>query len=283
MRKEKVVLITGCSTGIGRELCRILTGQGYTVIATARDVNAIENLHAAMILPLDVTDRQSIADAVKKVIARFHRIDILVNNAGYSLRGALEEVDVEDSKKVFDVNVFGILNVIKAVVPEMRRNDSGRILNIGSISGKFVQPVNGIYCASKHAVEALSDALRLELRGFKIQTTVIEPGPIETNFFKTLDRTSNSLLSGTDSCYSHFYETDAKFRKIQKRTPVNDAAVAISKIIAQKRLKPRYKVAVPLTSRLMVHFPDRLKEYIMRRVYPSNPQKSIVTSVPDKL
>ncbi len=265
MNKETVALITGCSTGIGRELCEILTDKGCTVVATARDVNAIKDLHAAMTLPLDVTDRQSVDDAVSKVIAQFHKIDLLVNNAGYSLRGALEEVNVENSKKVFDVNVFGIINMIKAVVPEMRRNKSGRIINIGSISGKFVQPINGVYCASKHAVEALTDALRLELHSFHIETAVIEPGPIETHFFKTLDRTSGELLASPDSCYSHFYEADVNYRKIQKRTPVSEAASTIAKIIAKKKLKPRYKVAVPFMFRLIIHLPDSLKERIMRK------------------
>lgn len=265
MNKKTVALITGCSTGIGRELCKILTDKGYIVVATARDVNSINDLHAAMTLPLDVTDRQSVDDAVSKVIARFHKIDLLVNNAGYSLRGALEEVNVENSKKIFDVNVFGILNLVQAVVPEMRRNKSGRIINIGSISGKFVQPINGIYCASKHAVEALTDALRLELHSFHIQTSVIEPGPIETNFFKTLDGTSGELLASPNSCYSHFYKVDVNYRKIQKRTPVNEAAETIAKIIAKKKLKSRYKVAVPFMFRLIIHFPDSLKERIMRK------------------
>lgn len=100
MNQETVALITGCSTGIGRQLCRILTDKGYTVVATARNVDSIKNLDTALTMPLDVTDRQSIADAVSKVISRYHKIDLLVNNAGYSLRGALEEVDVENSKGV---------------------------------------------------------------------------------------------------------------------------------------------------------------------------------------
>lgn len=264
MSKGTVALITGCSTGIGRELCQILTNKGYMVIATARDVKSIKNLHAAMTLPLDVTNSQSIDDAISKVIERFHKIDLLVNNAGYSLRGALEEVNIENSQKVFDVNVFGILNMTKAVVPEMRRNKSGRIINIGSISGKFVQPINGVYCASKYAVEAITDALRFELHSFHIETAVIEPGPIDTHFFKTLDHTSGKLLANSNSCYSHFYEADVNYRKIQKRTPVNEAAATIAKIIEKRKLKARYKVAVPFMLKLLIHLPDSLKERIMR-------------------
>lgn len=265
MCKEKVALITGCSTGIGRELCKILTDKGYTVVATARNVNSISDLHTAMTLPLDVTDRKSVDDAVSKVIAQFHKIDLLVNNAGYSMRCALEEVNVENSKKVFDVNVFGIINMIKAVVPEMRRNKSGRIINIGSISGKFVQPINGVYCASKHAVEAITDVLRLELNRFHIEAAIIEPGPIETHFFKTLDRTSGELLANPNSCYFDFYEADVNYRKIQKRASVNEAATMIAKIIERNKLKSRYKVAVPFAFRLIIHLPDSLKERILRK------------------
>lgn len=264
MNKETVVLITGCSTGIGRELCRVLTDKGYTVIATARNVNSIEKLHTALTLSLDVTDRQSVTDVVGEVITRFHKIDILINNAGYSLRGALEEVDIENSKRVFDVNVFGILNLIQAVVPEMRKNKSGRIINLGSISGKFVQSINGVYCASKHAVEALTDAMRLELHGFGIEATTVEPGPIDSNFFKTLDRTSRELLSNPNSCYYRFYKSDIDYRKIQKKTSVNKAATEIEKIIAKKKLRPRYKIAVPFLFRVVIHLPDNLKESIMR-------------------
>lgn len=265
MNQEMVALITGCSTGIGRVLCRMLTEKGYIVIATARNVNTIKDLHTALALPLDVTDRQSVDLAVREVITRFGKIDLLINNAGYSLRGALEDVDIENSKRVFDVNVFGILNLIQVVVPEMRRNQHGRIINIGSISGKFTQPINGVYCASKYAVEALTDALRLELHEFGIDSTVIEPGPIETNFFETLGRTSGELLSNPNSCYTHLYQEDISFREIQKRTSVDKAATEIVKICFQKKLQPRYKVAVPFMFRLITHLPDQLKELIMKR------------------
>lgn len=183
MKNETVVLITGCSTGIGRELCKILSERGYIVVATARKVEALKDLTVSLKLQLDVTQKESISVAMEEVIARFKKIDILVNNAGYSTRGALEEININSVKSMLDVNVFGIINMIQAVVPEMRKKQFGKIINIGSISGKFVQPINGAYCASKYAVEAISDTLRLELHNYNIQATVIEPGPIKTNFF----------------------------------------------------------------------------------------------------
>lgn len=265
MKKGIVVLITGCSTGIGRELCKILFDKGYTVVATARNVEALKDLSASLKLSLDVIQRESIYAAINEVISQFHKIDILVNNAGYSIRGALEEIDVNGAKSMFDVNVFGIMNMIQAVVPEMRMKQSGKIINIGSISGKFVQPINGAYCASKYAVEALSDALRLELHDYNIQVTVIEPGPVKTNFFKTLVHNSSDLISNPDSCYSHFYESDARNRSKQELTDPTEAAKAISDIILKKQLNSRYKVAVPFTYSMITYFPDSLKEYFMKK------------------
>jgi NADP-dependent 3-hydroxy acid dehydrogenase YdfG len=265
MKKEIVVLVTGCSTGIGQELCNILFDKGYKVIATARNVEDLKDLPASLKLPLDVTKKESIHAAVNEVISRFHKIDILVNNAGYSIRGALEEINVSSAKSMFEVNVFGIINMIQAVVPQMRKKQSGKIINIGSISGKFAQPVNGVYCASKFAVEALSDALRIELSSYNIQVTVIEPGPMKTNFFQTLVHNSSDLMSKSSSCYSHFYESDARNRKNQNLADPKEAAKAISDIILKRRLNSRYKVAVPFTYSMITYFPDSLKEYFLKK------------------
>ncbi len=265
MKNETVVLITGCSTGIGRELCSILSERGYIVVATARNVETLKDLPVSLKLSLDVTQKESISVAMEEVIARFKKIDILVNNAGYSTRGALEEIDVRSAKSMFDVNVFGIINMIQVVVPEMRKKQFGKIINIGSISGKFVQPINGAYCASKYAVEAISDALRLELHNNNIQATVIEPGPIKTNFFKTMANNSNNLMTNQDSYYSTFYEADAKYRNDQNLTNLKEAAKTIVNIISKRRLKPRYKVAVPLAYNIAIHFPDFVREYFMKK------------------
>lgn len=265
MGKPLIALITGCSTGIGRALCQQLARKGYIVVATARDVQSINDLPVALTLQLDVTNKLSVDAAIRQVIAYYHRIDLLVNNAGYSLRGALEEVDTDQAKKIFDVNVFGIVTMVHAILPIMCENRSGRIINIGSISGRFVQPINGIYCASKFAVEALTAALRLELRKFHIDAAVIEPGPIATHFFKTLSSTSSNLLARPDSCYAHFYQADLAHRKQQKRAPADEAAQAIVKIIGKRKLKPRYTVAVPKTLKLFIHLPNCLKEYLLRR------------------
>ncbi|MCX8131596.1 MAG: SDR family oxidoreductase [Clostridia bacterium] len=266
MEKEEVVLITGCSSGIGRELSRVLADKGYIVVATARKVDTIKDLPASLRLPLDVTKSESIAGAVREVIARFQKIDILVNNAGYSIRGALEEISIENMKSMFDVNVFGIINMIQAVIPEMRRNGAGKIINIGSVSGKFAQPVNGAYCASKFAVEALTDTLRLELFKQNIQVTVIEPGPIKTGFFKTMDEHSCYLMTNPASCYKSLYSSDTRRREMQAYAQPQKAAETICKIIGERRLKSRYEVAVPYALSMIARFPDSLREYLMKNL-----------------
>jgi NADP-dependent 3-hydroxy acid dehydrogenase YdfG len=149
----EVVVITGCSTGIGRATAATLTGAGYEVVATARRSEDLQGVGAAMALPLDVTDEASIEAAVGAVLARYGRIDVLVNNAGFGLRGAIEEVDVEAVTHMFNVNVNGAIRMVQAVAPSMRSHGSGRIFTIGSESGKLSAPINGTYSATKHALE----------------------------------------------------------------------------------------------------------------------------------
>lgn len=265
MKSKTVILITGCSTGIGRELCNILSKRGYIVVATARSIETIKDLPVSLRLSIDVTKEETISIAIKEVISKFEKIDILVNNAGYSTRGALEEIDVNKVKYMFDVNLFGIINMLQAVIPEMHKRQTGKIINISSISGKFVQPINGMYCASKYAVEALSQVLRLELKNSNIQTTVIEPGPIKTNFFKTMLNNSKELMTNANSYYVSFYEADDRYRGKQKLTESREAAKIIADIILKKRLKLCYKVAVPFTYKIITHLPDFFREYIMKK------------------
>jgi NADP-dependent 3-hydroxy acid dehydrogenase YdfG len=158
-----VVLITGCSTGIGRAAAGAFVAAGYRVVATARDPETLAGLGAALTWRLDVTDRTSIQVAVDATLERLGRIDVLVNNAGYAMRGAVEEVDVSAVRNMFDTNVLGMIRMVQAVAPVMRRQRAGRIVNVGSLAGKLGGPANGTYAASKHAVEALNDAMRWEL------------------------------------------------------------------------------------------------------------------------
>lgn len=263
MKEQQVVLVTGCSTGMGRDICEILTNRGYIVVATARNKSTLENVPASLRLELDVTNSESVKEAIKQIVQQYQKIDVLVNNAGYSVRGALEEVPLEDIKQVFDVNVFGIVQMLQSVIPLMRIKGRGKIINIGSVSGKFAQAVNGGYCASKHAVEAINDALRIELHPFHIQSTVIEPGPIQTQFFQTLTKMSGTTLGNPNSPYKNFYLADTQNRGKQNYTDSKIAATKICNIIEKEKLKPRYQVAVPFKFRMLLRLPDSMRERML--------------------
>jgi NAD(P)-dependent dehydrogenase (short-subunit alcohol dehydrogenase family) len=178
------VLITGCSTGIGRATAERLARAGMTVYASARRPESIEALKGAgcRTLALDVTDEDSMHAAVEEVERTEGAVGALVNNAGYSQSGAVETVALDDVRRQFETNVFGLLRMCQLVLPGMRREGRGRIVNVSSMGGKLTFPGGGIYHATKHAVEALSDAMRFEVRGFDVDVVVIEPGLIRTRF-----------------------------------------------------------------------------------------------------
>jgi NAD(P)-dependent dehydrogenase (short-subunit alcohol dehydrogenase family) len=187
---SRAVLITGCSSGIGAATAAHLAGKGWTVYATARRVETLADLEAkgCRTLALDVTDEASRRAAVEAVEAAEGAVGVLVNNAGYSQSGAVESVPDERVRAQFDTNVFGLLGMCRAVLPKMREAGWGKIVNVSSMGGRFTFPGGGIYHASKHAVEALSDALRFEVKGFGVDVIIIEPGIIRTNFGGTAAR-----------------------------------------------------------------------------------------------
>lgn len=261
--ENKVALITGCSSGLGRKLCILLAQKGYRVVATARDISKIEELPEDVKLEMDVSDKESIEFAIEKVVRQYGKIDVLVNNAGYSVRSAIEEIDLKEIAKMFEVNVYGVIRMIQAVTPYMRKQNSGKIINIGSISGKLTGFVNGGYCASKHAVEAMSDAARLELQSFGIQVSVLGPGAMDTDFFKTLSRNSDQRMKNNKSPYSKLYQNDLNFRKNQKRADVGKATEDIYKILKKQKLKARYKIALPRFFSLLIVLPDSIREKMM--------------------
>jgi NAD(P)-dependent dehydrogenase (short-subunit alcohol dehydrogenase family) len=183
MRSE-AVLITGCSTGIGRATAERLARNGHTVYATARRLEALEGLDCHK-LALDVTDEASMQAAVDHVVQAEGAVGVLVNNAGYSQSGALETVTPEDLRRQFETNVFGLVRMCQLVLPWMRAQRWGRIINISSMGANLVFPGGGVYHATKFAVNALSDALRFEVKGFGVDVVTIEPGLITTEFGNT--------------------------------------------------------------------------------------------------
>jgi NAD(P)-dependent dehydrogenase (short-subunit alcohol dehydrogenase family) len=182
-----VWLITGCSTGFGRELAREVLSHGGSAAVTARDPAAVHDIvqgHEpwAIALSLDVTQPAQIASAVRDTISRFGAIDVLVNNAGYGYRGAVEEASEADIRDLFETNFFGLVAMTRAVLPGMRAQGSGAIVNISSVGGRMAQPGSGYYSATKFAVEGLSDALRKEVRPLGLHVMVVEPGGFRTDF-----------------------------------------------------------------------------------------------------
>ncbi|MFV0605875.1 MAG: oxidoreductase [Niabella sp.] len=179
---NKVVLITGASSGMGKSTANILQGQGYKVYGAARRLDQMQDLqdNGISILPLDLTKDESIVTCVNTILKKEGRIDVLINNAGYGSYGTVEDTSIEEAKRQFDVNLFGLARITQLVIPGMRKNKSGRIVNISSMGGKIYSPFGAWYHATKHAVEGWSDCLRLELKPFGIDVVVVEPGIIKT-------------------------------------------------------------------------------------------------------
>jgi NAD(P)-dependent dehydrogenase (short-subunit alcohol dehydrogenase family) len=247
--KSRPVLITGCSTGIGRATAERLAGDGWNVHATARRPEAIEDLAklGCKINALDVTDEGSMRKAVEEV-EKEGPIGALVNNAGYSQSGAIETIPMESVRKQFETNVFGLMRMCQLVLPGMRGAGSGRIVNLSSMGGKLTFPGGGVYHATKHAVEAISDALRFEVAGFGIDVVIIEPGLIITEFGRTAAGSMSDQL-GEDGPYAHFNAGVAKLTAEAYEGPMakfgggpEKVAAKIAKALSSRRPSTRYKV-----------------------------------------
>lgn len=247
--KSKPVLITGCSTGIGRATAERLLEDGWNVYATARKVRAVTDLKkaGAKTLALDVTDEESMASAVAKVTDANGPIGALINNAGYSQSGAVETVPMESVRRQFETNVFGLMRMCQLVLPGMREAGEGKIVNISSMGGKLVFPGGGVYHSTKYAVEALSDALRWEVKGFGIDVVIVEPGLIITEFGETA--ASSVDAAGADGPYGGFNASVAKMTEEAYKGPMTKlgggpevVADRIAKIVKGRRPRPRYTV-----------------------------------------
>ena len=180
MSNQKVVLITGASSGVGQSTARLLSQNGYKVFGTSRNPAGTAGIANVKMLALDVTSDDSVAACVKVVANDTGRIDVLVNNAAYELAGALEEISIEEAKAQFETNFFGVMRMVKAVLPYMRHQKQGQIINVSSLSGVSSIPFMGIYSASKFALEGYTDALRIEVRPFNIHASLTEAGFLKT-------------------------------------------------------------------------------------------------------
>ncbi len=221
---NKVALITGASSGIGESAAVQLQKAGYVVYGAARRVDRMKHLQekGIHILELDITSDSSITNCVDTILKKEGSIDVLVNNAGYGSYGAIEDVPIEEARRQFEVNIFGLARLTQLVLPAMREHHSGRIINISSMGGKMYTPFGGWYHATKHALEGWSDCLRLEVREFGIDVVIVEPGGIKTEWgaiaAENLRKTSgngayaaraNKSASGTEKLYSSKGLTEA--------------------------------------------------------------------------
>jgi NADP-dependent 3-hydroxy acid dehydrogenase YdfG len=271
---SKAVLVTGCSSGIGKATASHLADRGWTVYATARRLDSIADLEekGCRLLQLDVCDEESMTAAVQGVVGAEGAVGILVNNAGYSQSGAIEEVTLDAVRRQFETNVFGLVRLTQLVLPGMRAQGWGKIVNLSSMGGKVTFPGGGYYHATKHAVEAISDALRFEVRGFGIDVIVIEPGLIKTAFGETAAGTVGAATP-PEGPYAEFNSAVAKttaeaYEGPLARLGAGPEAVArvIAKAIGARRPKTRYPVTasarLALTQRRLLT--DRMWDRMMR-------------------
>ena len=203
-------LVTGASSGIGRETVRRLAQEGFQVIASARRKERLDELakenQNIIPRPVDLSDAQELEKFCQELSNLTEPISVLVNNAGFSVRGAIEDVSLDSIRRLFEVNLFALIRITQACLPGMRRLRQGTIVNLSSVVGKFPYPMSGPYAATKHAVEAISDALRMEVRPFGIRVITIRPGVIGTEFNEVANKLTGDLLSRTDPDYKPIYQ-----------------------------------------------------------------------------
>jgi NAD(P)-dependent dehydrogenase (short-subunit alcohol dehydrogenase family) len=280
---SRVVLITGCSSGIGRATAEHLNTNGWTVYATARRRETLNDLEAAgcKTLALDVTDESSMQAAVQAVEDAEGAVGVLVNNAGYSQSGAVESIPLDAARRQFETNLFGAMRMAQLVLPGMRGRHWGKIVNVSSMGGRLTFPGGGVYHAAKYALEALSDALRFELRGFGIDVILIEPGIIRTGFGDAAVRGIEEATSGPQADggpYAAFNAAVAKSTKeVYEKGPLarlgggpETVAEKIQKAISAGRPRARYTVTpsanVLISTRALL--PDWLWDAFLRQQFP---------------
>jgi len=242
--RNKTALITGASSGIGLETALLLKTLGMKVYGAARRTDRMTELekHGINILQLDLTKSESIRNCVEEIVSKEGSIDVLINNAGYGSYGAIEDISMEEAKRQFDVNIFGLAELTKLILPFMRKNRFGKIVNISSMGGKFTAPFGGWYHATKYSLEALSDAMRLEVKPFGIDVILIEPGMIQTEW--GVIASDNLRKQSQNSAYGINAERTAlyldKYYRSGKLTPPAKIAKAIVKAVCKKNPKRRY-------------------------------------------
>ncbi|MCL5069484.1 MAG: SDR family oxidoreductase [Actinobacteria bacterium] len=272
---KPVVIVTGASSGIGRATTVFLAEKGWHVFATSRKIGRLKDLGSAKIdnivpLQLDVTKEESRISAVNEVLAQTKRIDALVNNAGYSEIGPLEKASIEETYCQFETCTFGPLRMAQLVLPTMRKQGRGRIINVSTIGGKVSIPFLGLYNASKFALESMSDVLRMESEPFGIKVIVVEPGAVESNFNNIAALRAQRFNNDSESPYFPYYKGFNEFvnKSTAKGSPPEIVAKVIYSALTLKRPRSRY-AATPdarIMLKIMPMLPDRVKDAIWRRM-----------------
>jgi NADP-dependent 3-hydroxy acid dehydrogenase YdfG len=276
---SKAVLITGCSSGIGRATALNLVGSGWSVYATARRPETIAELADAgcNTLALDVTDEQSMSAAVAAIEQAEGAVGVLINNAGYSQSGAIETVPLDAVRRQFETNVFGLVRLTQLVLPKMRAQRWGKIVNVGSMGGRLSFPGGGHYHATKHALEAISDALRFELRGFGIDVILLEPGLITTEFGDAATASMTAVESSAEDPYAHFNATVGAVTKGAYDGPMRLLGAGperVAKVIARAitRSRPPARITITPSAKLTIAtrrlMSDRAWDAAMRLQFP---------------
>ena len=271
MKHDKIILVTGASSGIGFDAVQILAQQGHTVYAAARRVELMEPLKAygAKVLRMDVTDEASMIQGVEAVIQAEGRIDVLVNNAGYGYLGTIENVSLEEARRQLEVNVFGLARLTQLVLPYMRKQGSGRIINTSSIAGKMVIYMGGWYNVTKYSVEAFSDALRMEMKPFGIDVVMIEPGAIKTDWGIIAARHLKESSAGTayEEIGTQWANNIDWYYHTNMLSKPSVIAKAISRAVNSRHPRTRYcKGRFSLVGRIAhALMPDRWWDAMMRQ------------------
>lgn len=270
---SKVALVTGGSSGIGACTVTELIDAGFTVYTAARRVDRMEELAAkgAHVFAMDVTDDASMVAGVERIVNAHDRLDVLVNNAGYGSYGAVEDVPIEEARRQFEVNVFGLARLTQLVTPHMRARRSGRIVNISSIGGKYYEPFGAWYHATKFAVEGFSDCLRLELRPFGIKVVIVEPGPILTEWNEIARDSLLERSGGTDYAKwaKRAHKVLTEFDKPGRASTPEAVARKIRKAVTKRNPAARYPVGwgARIITSSRDHTPDAVFDQVVSRMY----------------